>query len=202
MLRVNALDNIQRCQMTRKPFKPKGEDELRKGFEEILGDETDEKVLDSLVAQGLKDEKFKASLHKQKSEQGSGRKHYKQMLEKAGIDPKTGEPVKKDPEKGGKSVDSKTAIAEEVFLQGGGRRTNLRQIRKVMSATGKSFAEAQKDSLYTAFVEKQDAETKSRGGQLGASGGSGVSTNKETEMERTMGGKLKSLLPPGFTPDE
>ena len=79
-------------------FAPKDAETLKT---EILADtglqyEGNEDVIDKLVARGLKDEDFKASLHADKSKHLEGKEALKQKLVKAGLDPETGEKVSKE----------------------------------------------------------------------------------------------------------
>lgn len=84
--------------MTTQEFAPKDADTLKS---EILAEtgleyEGNETVIDALVARGVKDETFKASLHTQKTERGNKLTKAQELLVKAGLDPETGEPANKD----------------------------------------------------------------------------------------------------------
>ncbi len=79
--------------MTKEAFKPKDAETLKS---EILDEtgleyEGNEEVIDKLVARGLKDEEYKASMHADKNKHLDGKRAKEELLKKAGIDPETGE---------------------------------------------------------------------------------------------------------------
>jgi ATP-dependent exoDNAse (exonuclease V) beta subunit len=187
-------------QMT-KEFTPKGEDILRKEIVEEFGiDESDpdqEAVLNKILEREMKAETMKASLWKQKQEA-------KAKLEEATkqTPPKTDD---KDEEK--KEKQSMTdeeidlRVDKKMFRANGGDDEQLRQIEKVMKATGKSFERAQKDSLYKAWNEdyltKNERAQSSRDSQLPPSrGGTTVVKDKADEVTK----KFTDNLPEEFRP--
>lgn len=81
--------------MTQQQFAPKDAETIKS---EILADlnieyEGNEDTVDKLVARGLKDEDFKASLHADKNKHLDTKKAYEERMRKAGIDPETGEKI-------------------------------------------------------------------------------------------------------------
>ena len=74
-------------------FAPKDAETLKTEITTELGIayEGNEDLVDKMVNRELKDEDFKASLHADKVKHLARKDFYKQQLEKAGIDPKTGE---------------------------------------------------------------------------------------------------------------
>ena len=77
-------------------FAPKTEETLKNEIIEELGIEYEgnEETVDKLVARGLKDEEFKASLHADKKKHLESKEAYKQRMLKAGLDPETGEKLR------------------------------------------------------------------------------------------------------------
>jgi hypothetical protein len=172
-------------------FTPKGEEVLRAEIMALGFNEEDHAdTIDSLVAMRLKDEKMKASLHDQKTKALKEAKDFKDAKEfyKQGGKPKgvpKEEPKKETPEA---KEDVRLIVAKEMFLAQGGSNTELRQIDKIMKATGKSFWDAQKDSLYVAFQEKQEREDISRSSQLPPSRGGSPKAKEQDEFEKKFSG--------------
>ena len=180
-------------------FNPKGEEVLRRetiesyGFDE--NDETHQPIIAKIVADRLKDETMKASLHSQKTKAKKEAKDYLKAKEyyKKGGQPKGA----KDPKGENKNQDIDTLVAEKVYLTMGGTNTEIRQIRKIMAATGKKFDQAKKDGLFLAWKEKNDKEIKGKKAQLPPSrGGTSFSkeepkTDKDKEFLDAMGVKEK-----------
>jgi hypothetical protein len=70
------------------------------------------------------------------------------------------------------------------FFSQGGTKEDVKQVEAIMKGKDVSFEEAQKDSLYAAYLEKRQAEKKEEKAQLNTS--RGVASNKEfnSEMSR------------------
>lgn len=96
--------------MTIQKFAPKDAETLKKEITTDLGIdyEDNQELVDKMVERELKGEQFKASLHEDKQKHLKAKEFYKQNLEKAGFDPKTGEK---------KSNNSKTETKENYSLQ-------------------------------------------------------------------------------------
>lgn len=186
--------------MTQKPFTPKGEEVIR---QEIIADfgldpevDINKEIIDKAVARELKSEQMKASLHDSKEKK---KKTIAELEEKLkGTAPKGDN---KDTKPKGEDNEAKTRqlVAEEMFINSGGTNTELRQIKKIMAATGKSFRDAQKDSLFVAFQEKQEREQTSRSSQLPPARGG---TPKPKTDDDKIADKNMGNLPPGFSAEE
>ena len=194
--------------MTTKKFKPKGKDVLKKEISEHVNkkyshlDEDDrDKLIGDMLETRLKDENFKASVHKQKDNHSRGRKHYKTTLKEAGLDPKTGKPISKGNNKPKGDKEEQDIISADnkmyFFSRVKGTRTELRHLRKVMKATGKSFDKAMDDNLYTTWKQENDKLIKSKGSKLGASRG-GHHGSRKTEEDK-IEDDMSDNLPPSFS---
>lgn len=179
-------------------FKPKGEDQIRQETIEALGldenEETHKPVIERAVAVRLKDEQMKASLHEQKT------KAKKEADERAAKIAELEEASKSkgttNEDKDKNKAEVLQLVAEQMFLEKGGSNTELRQIHKIMAATGKAFKDAQKDSLFIAFKEKNDREFNSRNSQLPPSRGGTATPSKELD---NIASRNEGNLPPGFS---
>lgn len=174
-----------------KPFTPKGEEVLRQEVVENYGfDEVEhEDLINKIVADRLKDEKMKASLHDSKEKKKETIAELTRKLEEAEKSKGT------DEDKTKLKKELKQIVAEEQFIASGGSNTELRQLKKIMAATGKSFTEAKKDSLFVAFQEKQEREGISRLSQLPPSRGGTTTPTKEVDE---IAKRNEGNLPPGF----
>lgn len=76
-------------------FKPKDAEVLKSEITADLGIEYEgnEEMVDKLVARGLKDEEFKASLHTDKAKHLESKRAKEELLRKAGLNPETGEKI-------------------------------------------------------------------------------------------------------------
>lgn len=185
-----------------KPFQPKGADVLRSELITELGlapeNETNKEIIEKLVARELKNEEFKASLHKQKT---NAKKQAKDLF-KAKEFYKTGG-KKADKSKGtkdenkDKNEDLDTLVSEKVYLKQGGTNTEVRMIKQVMKAFGINFDKASQHKVFLTWKKTNDEENEARKAQLGPSrGGKPASkdvkmTDKDKEFLEAMGVKKK-----------
>lgn len=179
-------------------FKPKGADVLRKEVEQVFIDdgldlEVNKDLIDKVTSIREKDEQFKASVHDSKEKKkltiAEQEKKIKELEEAKSKGTQT-------PNGDEQEAKTRQMIAEEMFINSGGSNTELRQIKKVMTATGKSFRDAQNDSLFVAFKEKQEREGISRSSQLPPSRGGSPKLKGD---EDTIANKNMGNLPPGFS---
>lgn len=67
---------------------------------------------------------------------------------------------------------------EAILIAKGMEEEDLAKLQTIVKGTGLSLAEAQKDPLFTAYLEKKEAEKKAERAKLGASKGSGYKEQK------------------------
>lgn len=171
-------------------FTPKGEDVLKQEVIKNYGlDESEHAdLISKIVADRLKDEKMKASLHEQKTKAKVESKNFFKAKEyyKGGGKPKGAKEPKRE-------TDIDLLVAQKVYLAQGGTNTEVRQIRKIMAATGKKFDQAQKDTLFLAWKNNNDAMLKDRKSQLGPSRGGSPADKKGAEPNEKEKGFLTAM---------
>lgn len=153
-------------------FKPKGKDIIRqevvedlRGDDEDFNEEENSEKIERITSRRLKDEEFKASLHKQKLKKSEDLKKTKEFYEKGGKH----KSADKETQKG------KISTEDKAYLYAKGQsRTAVRYLQKVMISTGKAWNKALGDNLFITWKKENDALITRRNSALGASrGGSG-----------------------------
>lgn len=144
--------------MTTSEFAPKGAETLQAEITAELGVdyEGNEEMIDKLVARGLKDEEFKASLHKDKM---SNRDKLKETRKLAGLDPETGEKLPVIPAETKTEISKKDQILEARALNSL-HEDDIEQVVRISEANKVSLSEAVKDPYVKAFLKTREEERK------------------------------------------
>lgn len=193
-----------KCQMTK--FAPKGEDVIRQEVYEDLNldheaSDEDKARAENVVQRRLKDEQFKASLHKDKKNHLNGKEFYKQKMIEAGIDPKTGKSVnqpKRDNQPNGEFV-TKDDLKDFGQRQ---RYSHLSDeeyasINALAKSSGKSFEETlEKNPVVAAYMQTVDV-SKRLAGATKAPGTRFMPGEQKTEDDK-VSEELSGDLPNGF----
>lgn len=139
-------------------FAPKGAETLRAEItaELEVDYEGNEEMIDKLVARGLKDEEFKASLHADKTK---AREKLKEARKNAGLDPETGEklPVNQGEQKA--EVSKKEQILEARALNSL-HEDDIEEVVAIAEAKKVSLSEAIKSPYVKAFIQTRAEERK------------------------------------------
>ena len=140
-------------------FAPKGVEEIKAEVLEDLGEEYEgnEEKIDRVVARRLKDEEFKASVHKDKV---TAREKLKETRKLAGLDPETGEKIKTkvEPEVVKKSY--REQVLENRALNDV-HEDDIEEIVEYAERKKITLFEAKKSPLIQAFLQTRAEERKS-----------------------------------------
>jgi hypothetical protein len=171
--------------MTTKAFQPKGEDTIRQEVrEDLKGDNEDfnaeeyQESINRITARRLKDEEFKASLHKSKEDKKKklaeleGAKSAKAEIKTEGITP----------------------TDEAYFFAKGHTRTELGLLKQAMTALNADFDSAWKSDLFKALKSTNDAKIRSKGGKLGPAGAGGSPKDKTPQPTTDTEKKFSSYI--------
>lgn len=170
--------------MTKQPFQPKGEDVIRqeviedlKGDNEDFNAEENQPTIDRITARRLKDEEFKASLHKSKEDKK------KKLAELEGS-----KSAKAEVNTGVSPTD------EAYFFAKGHSRTELGLLKQAMSALKADFNSAWKSDLFKALKATNDAKIRSKEGKLGVAGAGGSPKDKTPQPTTDTEKKFSSYI--------
>ncbi len=163
--------------MTKEAFAPKDAETLKTEILEETGlqYEGNEEVVDKLVARGIKDEAFKASLHGQKTKVQEREEATKERLKKAGFDPETGERISSNDEK---PAEDRLSTMDILALRDVETEEDLKEIEDYAKFKGISRAEAKK-STYIQSVLKTNKEYRA------TAQAASTNTSKRTSKEST-----------------
>lgn len=155
-------------------FKPKDAETLKQEITAELGVEYEgnEELVDKMVARGLKDEEFKASLHADKKKHLEGKEALKQKMLKAGIDPETGEKLEANATSKSPGMDLKDIRALQDVHD-----DDVDEVTDFAKFKGISVAEAKKHPVMQSLLKTRAEE---RASAAAANTGSSKRVSKES----------------------
>lgn len=144
--------------MTKESFAPKDAETIKS---EILAEtgleyEGNEAIIDKLVAKGVKDEEFKASLHSDKTKHLTEKQAYAERMRKAGLDPETGEKLAANDAKSetpGMSLQDIRALNDV-------HDEDVEEVTDYAKRKGISIAEAKKSPIIQTYLKTRTEERK------------------------------------------
>jgi hypothetical protein len=164
-------------------FAPKDAETLKSEFLTELGVEYEgnEETIDKLVARGLKDEDFKASLHADKTKHLTEKREKEELLKKAGLDPKTGEKVASK-EGNGEDKTSKNEVysLSDIRALADVHDDDVSEIVNLAKIKGISIAEAKKEPYIQTYLNTRAEERKTA--QVAATGATKRGENKSGDL--------------------
>jgi len=186
--------------MTIKPFAPKDAEQIKSEITTELGMdyEGNEEMIDRLIAKGLKDEEFKASLHQDKMD---AREKLKDTRKLAGLDPETGEKIVTKVTEEPKGSDIKDGSNLEQILEARAlndvHEDDIEEVAKLAKLKGVSLREIKKDPyiqvyLKTRAEERQTAEATSTGNARKTASSNNLLKKVENADENMSGDDMKS----------
>ena len=196
--------------MSEDKFTPKGKEDFRSDLTKEFPDLSEE-IIDKLVEKELKHQNRFSGVLKQKKNQRDARRHYKGIVIKAGLDPKTGKPYKKaeSTPKGEDNQNKNQGLSEDALLEKASLLAKgydkqdlimMAKIQKIYKEDGKkiSLDDSRKTEIFKAYRAKKDKDKKRKDAQLGPSRGGSVgagkvkpTTEKEKSFLESMGVKNK-----------
>lgn len=167
-----------------KEFAPKDAETLKSEVLEDLGVEYEgnEEQVDKVIARRLKDEEFKASIHKDKMDT---REKLKETRKLAGLDPETGEKiVSKETEKpkGGDTTPKNELSLKDIRALQDVHDDDVDQVTDYAKFKSISVAEAKKDPVIQSFLKTKTEERKIAEATNVAGAKKGVSSKNPSEL--------------------